>query len=102
MERVEGFLKKHKRQQEFDDSWKEIPPYPGFSQPKKAYREVTQRHGKEMRNLGRCIAAVLAFVLRNPDSSQHQDFNIAFKCVGTLVDFSLMTQYRSHTPDTLA
>jgi len=40
--------------------------------------------------------------LRNPDSSQHQDFNIALKCVGTLVDFSLMTQYRSHTPDTLA
>ena len=27
---------------------------------------------------------------------------MALKCVGTLVDFSLMTQYRSHTPDTLA
>jgi len=25
---VEGFLKKHKRQQGFDDAWKEIPPYP--------------------------------------------------------------------------
>ena len=54
-----------------------------------------------MRNLGRCISAVLASALRNPDSSQHQDFNIALKCVGALVDFSLMTQYRSHTPDTL-
>jgi len=44
----------------------------------------------------------LAFPLRNPDSAQHQDFNIALKCVGVLVDFSLMTQYRSYTPDTLA
>ena len=55
-----------------------------------------------MRNLSRCISAVLASALRNPDSSQHQDFNIAFKCIGGLVDFSLVTQYRGHTPDTVA
>jgi len=60
VEWVEDFLKKHKRQQAFDDAWKEIPPYPGFSVPKKAYREITQGQGKEMRNLGHCIAAVLA------------------------------------------
>ena len=52
MEWVEVFLKKHKRQQAFNDAWKEIPPYPGFSVPKRAYREVTQWQGKEMRNLG--------------------------------------------------
>ena len=102
MECVEEFLKKHKRQQAIDDVWKEIPPYPGFSVPKQAYRVVTQWQGKEMHNLGRCISAVLASAFRNPASSQHQDFNIALKCVGVLVDFSLMTQYRSHTPDTLA
>ena len=55
-----------------------------------------------MRNLGRCMSAVLTSALRNPDSSQYQDFNIALKCIGALVDFSLMTQYRSHTPDTPA
>ena len=63
MEWVEGFQKKHKRQQAFDNAWKEIPPYPGFSVPKKAYLEVTQWQGKEMRNLGRCISAVLASTL---------------------------------------
>jgi len=42
IERVEGFLKKHKRQEAFDDAWKEIPPDPGFSVAKKAYREITQ------------------------------------------------------------
>ena len=102
MEWVEGFLKKHKRQQAIDDARKQIPPYSGFSVPKKASCEVTQWQGKEMRNLGRRISAVLASTLRNPDCSQHQDFNIALKCVGALVNFSLMTQYCSHTPDTLA
>jgi len=42
IEWVEGFLKKHKWQQGFEDVWKEILPYPGLSVPKKAYREVTQ------------------------------------------------------------
>jgi len=55
-----------------------------------------------MRNLSRCITAVLASALRNPASSQHHDFQIALKCVSALFDFSLMAQYRSHTPDTLS
>ena len=102
MQWVEGFLKKHKRQQAFDDAWKEIPPYPGLSVAKKASREVTQWQGKEMRNLSPCISAVLASALQNPDSSQHHDFQIALKYVTALVDFSLMAQYRSHTPDPLS
>ena len=52
MEWVEGFLKNPKRQQAFDDAGKEIPPYPGFIVPKKAYRQVTRWQGKEMHNLG--------------------------------------------------
>jgi len=42
IEWVEGFLKKHKRQQAFDDAWKEIPPYPRFSVPKKACRKIAR------------------------------------------------------------
>jgi len=102
MEWVEGFLKKHKQQQVFDHAWKEILPYPRFSVPKKAYCEITQWQGKEMRNLGHSISAVLASALRNLDSSQYPDFKSALKCVSTLVAFSLMAQYRSHTPDTLS
>ena len=43
---IEGFLKKHRRLQAFDDVCKAFPPYPGFLVPKKAYREVTQWQGK--------------------------------------------------------
>jgi len=54
-----------------------------------------------MRNLGRCISAVLASALQNPDSSQYHDFKSALVCVCALGDLSLMAQYCSHTPDTL-
>jgi len=92
----------HKPQQALDDAWKEIPPYPGFSVPKKAYCEITPWQGKKMRSLGPGISAIMGSPLRNPDSSQYDDFKGALKCVSSLVDFSLMAQYRSHTPDTLS
>jgi len=84
-----------------DNAWKEISPYPGLRVLKKTYLEVTQWQGKEVRNLGRCIWAVLVSSLRNPQSSQYHDFKSPLKCDSALVDLSLMTQYRSHTPDTL-
>ena len=55
-----------------------------------------------MRNLGHWISEVLAFTLQNPDSSQYHDFKSALKCISAHVHFSLMAQYRSHTPDTLS
>jgi len=87
---ISGFLKKHAQLQAFDDTWKVLPPYPGFSVPKKAYREVTQWQGKEMRNLGRCLLGVLAVALRQPDSRQVIPFKDALDCVWALVDFNMM------------
>jgi len=55
-----------------------------------------------MRNLGRCISAVLASELQNLDSSQYHDSKSALKCHPALVDFTRMAQYHSHTPDTLS
>ena len=68
MDWISGFLKKHAWLQAFDDTWKALPPYPGFVVPKKAYRKVTQCQGKEMRNLGRCLLGVLAVALHQPDN----------------------------------
>ena len=90
MKWIEGFLKKHKRHLAFNAIWKALPPYPGFNVPKKAYREVTQWQGMEMRNLGRCISAIFASALRNPDGSQQLPFKRALQCVYSLIDFSLM------------
>jgi len=42
MKWVEGFQKKHKCHHAFDDPGNQIPPYPRFSVPKKAYCKITQ------------------------------------------------------------
>ena len=102
MDWIEAFPKKHGRLQAFDEVWKALPPYPGFLVPKKAYCEVTQWQGKEMRNLGRCILGVLAVALRQPGGAQAIPFKRALRCVRALINFNMMAQYRSHIPDTIA
>jgi len=102
MDWIEGFLKKKVRPQAFYDVWKTLPPYPGFLVSKKADREVTQWQGKERRNLGGCILGVLTVALRQPGGAQAILSKPALGCVRALVDFTIMAQYRSHTPDTIA
>ena len=101
MDWIQGFLKKHGRLEAFDEVWKALPPYPGFLVLKKAYREVTQWQGKEMRNLGRCILGILAVALCQPRSAQLIPFKRALGCVRALVNFNMMAQYRSHTAETI-
>ena len=102
MDWISGFLKKHAWLQAFDDTLKALPPYPGFFVPKKAYRVVTLWEGKQMRNLGRCLLRVLPVALRQPARRQVIPFKHAPDCVRALVDFNMMVQYRSHTPETIA
>jgi hypothetical protein len=48
MEWIQDFLKKHDRLDNFDHAWSSMGAYPGFTVPKKAYRQVSQWQGKEM------------------------------------------------------
>jgi len=86
----------------FLDAGEEIPPYPGFTERKKAYPEITQWQGKEMCNVGHSLSAVLASASRNPESLHYEDFKSALKCVSVLVDITRRAQFRSHTPATLS
>jgi len=100
MDWIQRFLKRHARQLAFDDACKALPPYPGFFVPKKAYREVTQWQGKEMRNLGRCLLGVLSVALRQPDSTQVQPFRRALTCVRSLLELQHDGSIpKSHTRD---
>jgi Plavaka transposase len=102
MEWLEEFLEENGRLKAFDDAWIKLSPYPGFTAPKKTYREVSQWQGKEMRNLGRILLGVVAVALKNPTSSQKDTFRRTTLCVRAIVDFHLMAQYRSHTSETLS
>jgi len=90
MDWIQGLLKEHARQQAFDDLWKALPPYTGSFGPIKAYREVRQWQGKEMRNLGCCLLGVLAVALRQADSMQVQPCRRVLICDRSLLDFTMM------------
>jgi hypothetical protein len=49
MEWLEGFLSKYHRMERFDGIWKSSPAYLDIPSPTKAYSEVSQWTGKEMR-----------------------------------------------------
>jgi len=99
---IQGFLKKHTRQGAFDEVWNALPPYSELFVTNKAYRKVTQWQGKQMRNLGGCLLGVLAVALSQPDRTQVQPFRCAVTSLRSLLDFTMMAQYRSHTPETIS
>ena len=101
MEWVQDFLKKHDRLDSFDQAWGSMGAYPGFTVPKKAYRQVSQWQGKEMRNLGRIVLPALTAALRAPTEAQRYSFKAATRCVAALIDFHLLAQYKTHTETTL-
>jgi hypothetical protein len=101
MEWIGGFLKSHGKAAVFDMIWKNLSSYPGFSPPKKAFWEVVQWQGKELRNFGRTILGALAAALSLPTDRERPVFSKALACVRFLTDFQLLAQYRSHSNATL-
>jgi hypothetical protein len=101
MKWIIGFLKKYKRLQTFDAIWKSLAVYPGYSAPNKEYSRVSQWTGKEMRNLVKVILPCFAASLRRPSAVERPIFTQSLICVRSIVDFTLMSQYKSHTDETI-
>lgn len=101
MEWIQDFLKKHGRLDNFDKAWSSLGSYPGLNVSTKAYREVSQWQGKEMRTLGRVVLPAFTAALRAPTEVQRFPFRAAIRCVVALVDFHLLAQYKTHTESTL-
>jgi len=107
LEWIQGFLGKHKRLAGFDEIWRSLPPYLGFTHPKKQYWQITMWRGTEMRGVGRVILACFTAAMRREQdpgrlsAATQSDLNLAIRAVRALSDFCLIAQYRSHTPETI-
>ncbi|KAL0632412.1 hypothetical protein Q9L58_008698 [Maublancomyces gigas] len=101
MDWLTQFLTDWGRMPQFDAVWKEMPPYPAFVRPTKAYSEVSQRQGKEMHNFMHIVLPALASALHNPPPARCLPFQEAHRCVGALVRWALMADYPSHSEETL-
>ena len=87
--------------QTFDAIWKSLAVYPAYSAPNKEYSRVSQWTGKEMRNLVKVILPCFAASLRRPSAVERPIFTQSLICVRSIVDFTLMSQYKSHTDETI-
>ena len=96
-----GFLKKYKRVPTFDTVWKRLAAYPGYFLPNKEYSRIPQWTGKEMRNLVKVILPCFAASLCRTNAAERPIFAKALTCVQSIVDFTLMSQYTSHTDETI-
>jgi hypothetical protein len=96
-------LKKHKRLDKFDAAWKSVESYPGIHAPRRAYSSVKQWQGKEMRSFARIILPCLGIALMGSEiPAERAIFARVLRCTAHLSDFSLMLNYRSHDPSTIA
>jgi len=104
---IKGFLESHDRLNAFDSIWSSMAPYPGNYVPWKSYRLLSQVSGKEMRSILMVILGVFIASLHRktnvvcPIAGQEQDFRKAITCVWYLIDFVLLSRYRSHTNSTI-
>ena len=101
MKCIIGFLRKYKRLQIFDALWKSLAVYPGYSALNKEYCRISQCTGKEMRNLVKVILPCFAASLCRPSAVELPIFTQAPTCIRSIVDFTLMSQYKSHTDKTI-
>ena len=101
MKWIVRFLKKYKRLQPFHAIWKSLAAYPNYSAPNKEYSEVSQWTGKEMRNLVKVILPCFAACLCHPNAAECLIFTKALTCVQLIVGFTLISQYTSHTDETI-
>jgi len=98
---IEGFLQRHGKAAVSDEIWAGIPPYPNIYHCGKAYRQISQWSRKEMRNFGRIIYPALAAALHDPLPRHRAVFRRALTCVRSLVYWSPVVQYQTHTTETL-
>ena len=105
---TQGFLEQHNRINTFNYVWHRLLQYPGFSVPSKAYQMTSQWSGKEMRNFSKIILGTFTAAIRRsahqprPTEGQLHDFNKAIRCVRNISDSYLMTQYTSHTDQSVS
>jgi hypothetical protein len=96
-----SFLKKYDRMELFDRIWKTLPAYDTMTRPTKAYSEVKQWAGKDMRRFLKYMLPLFTAVLRRPSDAERQTFHEAISCVRVFTEFVYYAQYDSHTDTTL-
>src|SRR5690606_21226581 len=103
---IHAFLKKLGPQhlEKYERLWTqtEVRRYPGLRLPTKTYSElpVDQLKGKEYRNYGRCLLAVVTAAVSSLIAPRNPRIAQFIRTVQGLTDFCIIAQYKSHDEET--
>src|SRR5215208_6554759 len=96
-----AFLTKHKHTDAFDRAWLSLSPHVNFERFTKAYSQITQWKGKELRHTRKILISTVAAALTAPSPAEHASFRKMQQCLLAYVNFYLMAQYKFHNETTL-
>jgi hypothetical protein len=95
------FMKLHAQLDKYNAIWVSVPAYHNLTPKTKAYEEVSQWNGKEMKEISRYLLGVVTQSLRGGSSAQSPICNRAIECTRALLEFHMYAQYQSHDDATL-
>jgi hypothetical protein len=78
------FMKTHKRLDKYNAIWLSVPAYHDLTTKNKAYEEVSQWNGKEMKEMSRYLLGVVTQSLQGESPAQCPIFNHAIECTESL------------------
>jgi hypothetical protein len=96
------FMKTHERLDKYNAILLSVPAYHDLTPKNKAYEEVTQWNGKEMKEMSRYLRGVVTQSLRGGSPTQRAILNRAIECTRALLEFYMYARYKSHDDATLS
>jgi hypothetical protein len=96
------FMKMHEQLDKYNAIWLSMPVYHNLTSKNKSCEEVSQRNGKEMKEMSRYLLGVVTQSLRGGSPAQSPIFNHAIECTRALLKFYMYAQYKSHDDATLS
>jgi hypothetical protein len=96
------FMKTHARLDKYNALWLSMPAYHDLTPKTKSNKEVSQRNGKEMKDMSGYLLGVVTQSLRRGIPAQRPIFNRAIECTRSLLELYMYALYKYHDDATLS
>jgi hypothetical protein len=100
--RIFHFMKSHERLDKYNAISLSVPAYHNLTPNNKSYEDVSQRNGKEMKEMRLYLFGVVTQSLQGRNPAQRPIFNRAIECTRALLEFYMYARYKSHDDATLS
>jgi hypothetical protein len=95
-------MKTHEQLDMYNAIWVSVPAYKDLTSTNRSYGEVSQRNGKEMKEMSQDLLGVGTQSARGGSHTQRPIFNRAIECTETLLEFYMYARFQFHDDATFS